>query len=209
MRRGQGKRRFGAALLAAMMLLGSAAADASPPPRASLEEQARTEFARTGIAVHQRLEKEAAGDLIGARVAAQEADAHRYRFLDLQRELAHENPPALTSLSVAAPRDPFRPDRAFLSPPSTAATQATSKRLDTTRDSPMVERAWDMYRHHESQPSDSSASRDPESLRPPGDMYGPTVTIARPAVTATASLEEAPRAPFLVYRAGTTVARKP
>jgi hypothetical protein len=57
--------------------LVSALAAAAQPPAATLEEQAQVEFAKVGFAVRQRLEREAAGDLIGARIAAQDADDHR------------------------------------------------------------------------------------------------------------------------------------
>ena len=196
-----GQRRFLRTLAATVAALGAAVAGASPPPAAMLEVQARAEFAQAGSALRKRLEKEAAGDLVGARIAAQEADAHRYRFLDLKRELGRLSLSPLTSPSVAAPRDPFRPDSAFLPPPSWATRRPPKTPGKNELASPEEKRAWDMYRRHGLQEPDRQSSQDAHGLHRLGDMYTTSVLPAfPPGAAATARSEEVPRAPFYVYR---------
>ena len=67
--------------------LGAMLVNASPSSPTTLEQQADAEFAKAGVAMRVRLEREASGDSIGAQIAAREAELHRYRYLDLQREL--------------------------------------------------------------------------------------------------------------------------
>jgi hypothetical protein len=206
------------AFVAAIAALGALMANAVPPSAASLEQQAQAEFAKAGVAVRERLEREAAGDPIGARIAAQEADAHRYRFLDLKRELSHVHPLPPGSPSVAVPRDPFLPDGFFLSPPAPLA--ARTGRVASGGEDGVVRAAypaWDMYRPHPSgEQAEAGGRNETEAMRVPpaatargraGDMYA--IAFAKPAPAdrraAAKELEvpasgEAPRQPFLVYR---------
>ena len=102
------RQRFFSTLVVVIACLEAAAvAHASPPSAAALESQAQVEFAKVGAAVRERLDREAAGDAIGARIAAQDADTHRYRFLDIKRELSRLHPPPAASPSVEAPRKSF------------------------------------------------------------------------------------------------------
>src|ERR1700674_4957331 len=127
------RQRFFSTLVMAIACLGSAVANALQPSALALESQAQSEFAKVGSAVRERLEREAAGDLIGARIAAQDAGAHRYRFLDIRRELSRLHSPSVASPSVAAPRNPFLPDASFLAPSASSTTRvapATAGRQD-------------------------------------------------------------------------------
>lgn len=191
---------------ALLCALPSQALPASP----SLEEQAQTEFAKAGAAVRERFEKEAAGDLIGARIAAQEAEQHRYRFLDLQRELARHRPKALAAPSVAASRDPFVPDRAIAVRPShSAPPESASNSARAERETVDSIRPWDMYRSRATEESAHSETREPPDSVPAPlparriDMYakpaaaGATVEALGPASNLSAA---PPQAPFLVYR---------
>src|SRR5271165_3021891 len=144
------RQRVSRALLVGIACLGATLANALQPSAAALESQAQAEFAKVGTAVRERLEREAAGDLVGARIAALDADAHRYRFLDIQRELGRRQSPSVASPSVEAPRNPFLPDASFSSPsapspipvaPVTASRPDVGNRVDYP--------AWDMYRPHE------------------------------------------------------------
>src|SRR6202795_5203990 len=110
------RQRFFSTLVMAIACLESAGANALQPSALALESQAQAEFAKVGTAVRERLEREAAGDLIGARIAAQDAEAHRYRYLDIKRELSRLHSPSVASTSVAAPRNPLSPDPSFLAP---------------------------------------------------------------------------------------------
>lgn len=212
------RQRFSRALLAGIACLGAALANALQPSAAALESQAQAEFAKVGTAVRERLEREAAGDLVGARIASQDADAHRYRFLDIQRELGRRQSPSVASPSVEAPRNPFLPDASFWAPsapspirvaPVTAGRPDARNRVDYP--------AWDMYRPHE--PRDPTGTDGAEqhqefakSAAGPagraGDLYSkaiskPTSGAPRAVTTdtsASASLGEAPREPYLVYR---------
>ena len=213
------RQRFFSTLVVAIACLGSAVANALQPSALALESQAQAEFAKVGTAVRERLEREAAGDLIGARIAAHDADAHRYRFLDIRRELSRLHSPSLASPSVAASRNPFLPDASFLAPsassPARGAAMTIGRREAALR---VAYPAWDMYRPHESEDPAGADGRDSlqESRGTPaaapmgraGDMY--TNGVAKPAsgargaaatdLSATASPGESPREPFLVYR---------
>jgi hypothetical protein len=213
------RHRLVSALVAAVADLGTVMANALPPSASSLEVQAQAEFDKAGSAVHERLEREASGDLIGARVAAQEADAHRYRFLDLKRKLSRLHPQPLASPPVAAPRDPFLPSGSFLAPSAPLASRTIRV---TTVDQHEVVRAsypaWDMYRPHLSGEGAETDGRDaPQVMQVPpvatargraGDMYTTGFAKPVPADRGAAAQEpeapgtsgEAPRQPFLVYR---------
>ncbi len=210
---------FSTLIVAVACLEAAAVAHASPPSAAALESQAQAEFAKVGMALRERFEREAAGDAIGARIAEKDADAHRFRFLDIKRELSRLHPPSVAPPSVAAPRSPFVPDASFFAPsassttrvaPVTAGRQGAALRVEDP--------AWDMYRPHE--PRDpagtDAAERHPASRATPaaapvdgaGDMYShgvakPPSGEAGEAATdgsASASPGEPPREPFLVYR---------
>ncbi len=212
------RQRFSRALLMVIACLGAGLANALQPSAAALESQAQAEFAMAGTAVRERLEREAAGDFVGARIAAQDADAHRYRFLDIQRELSRRHPPSVASLSVEAPRNPFLPDASFwtLSAPSpirVAPAMAGWPDAGNRVEYP----AWAMYRPHE--PGDPTGTDGAEQQQEfaksaagpagrAGDLYSKAIskpTSGEPRAVATdtsasASLGEAPREPYLVYR---------
>jgi hypothetical protein len=214
-------RLLGTRILAAGCLLSAVAAVAQPSA-ATLEEQARAEFAKVGFAVRARLEREAAGDWIGARIAAQEADAHRYRFLDIKRELnrLHSAPPASpASPSVEAGRSPFLPDDSFSVPSAPLATQATATTVDRQEPVKSVAYAdWDMYRPHEvrdrarrdaAEHSPGTGASRTELPERAGDMYSKKASrpiSGRPDEETTEKLpdglssQELVRAPYLVYR---------
>ena len=214
------RQRFVSALVVAIACLDAALANASQPSASALEEQAQAEFAKAGTAVRERLDREAAGDLIGARIAAQDAEAHRYRYLDIKRELNRQHSPSLASPSVEAPRDPFLPDASFLAP--SASSRLGSRPMTAGR----PERGYS--RRHTPRgtcigltkcgPSgrpkarNSTKNRGRHPLRRPWD--GPrTCTqhgVAKPTsgdrgavatdLSASAPSGEPPREPFLVYR---------
>jgi hypothetical protein len=199
--------------------LEAAVANALQPSALALESQAQAEFTKVGGAVRERLEREAAGDLIGARNAAQDADAHRYRFLDIKRELNRLHSPSAESPSVAAPRNPFLPDASFSAP--SVSSPARGAAMTIGRQDKVVRAAyptWDMYRPHESGDPAAADGRDSvqESRATPaaaamgraGDMYSNGVAkrksgelgAAETNLSATGSPGESPREPFLVYR---------
>jgi hypothetical protein len=207
------RQRFLVAIVVGIACLGPAMANASPPSALALEEHAQAEFAKAGDAVREQLAREAAGDLIGAHIAARDADAHRYRFLDIQRELSRLHSRAAATPSVAASRSPFSPDASFLAP-STDGSRPKPERRE-----PLMGRvahpAWDMYRPRES--PDSAGVRDgseqkrespgPGAAGRAGDMYlsGLARRVAEREVAAddpsgTVSLGNLPREPYLVYR---------
>ena len=212
-----GRRHLFSGLILVIACLDAATATAADPPAATLEAEARAEFAKVGLAVRERLEREAAGDVIGARVAEQNADAHRYRFLDIQRELTRLRLPSRPSPSVEARRDPFVPDASFAasassggSAPATGTRQEAAERVAYP--------AWDMYRPHELRDgADAETARQHSEARAMpteapsrgGDMY--SKGLARPKssepdakasdVSASPLPAEPPREPFLVYRA--------
>jgi hypothetical protein len=124
---------------------GSAAV---PVPRTVLEQQLREEFAQVGNAVHQRLDREATGDFVGARIAARSAEQHRYRFLDLKRELDRLPSPGGPSPSVEAVRSPFSPDLPLLAVPVARTDPGLWVKADlrATQTPAASHPAWDMYR---------------------------------------------------------------
>jgi hypothetical protein len=218
MGKARGRQRFVSSLVVAIAFLEAAPADAAPESISALEAQAQAEFAKVGAAVRERLDREAAGDRIGAHIAAQDAQAHRYRFLDVKRAISRLQSPSLASPSVEASRNPFSPDAAFLA--SSASPILGAPRMIGRQEA--VVRAeypsWDMYRPHEVQdrPGTQGADEHPESrVTPAGaavgwarDMYSKGVTkpvagdwAAVPTEPpASNSPGEPPRVPFLVYR---------
>jgi hypothetical protein len=206
------------ALVLAVACLDATLANALQPSASALESQAQAEFAKVGTAVRQRLEREAAGDSIGARIAAQDAEAHRYRFRDIEREINRQRSPALASPSVAAPRNPFLPDTSFLAP---SASPTRSAPITIGRQDAVFRvgyPAWDMYRSHEVRDRAGTQGTEerpePRATSPavavagPKDMYSNGVAKptagARAAVgtdlSASAPPGDPPREPFLVYR---------
>jgi hypothetical protein len=117
-------------------------------PRVVLEQQLREEFAQVGDAVHQRLDREATGDFVGARIAARSAEQHRYRFLDIKRELDRLPSPGGPSPSVEAVRSPFSPDLPLLAVPVVGTDPGLwVKAAPRATQTPAVSHpAWDMYR---------------------------------------------------------------
>jgi len=210
--------RFVSSLLMAIACVQAAPASALKESASALESQAKAEFAKVGAAVRERLDREAAGDVIGAHIAAQDAQMHRYRFLDIKRALSRLHSPPLTSSSVEAPRDPFLPDAAFLAAPA-SSTRGAPGTIDRQAAVVRAEYAsWDMYRAHEvrslagiqraDEYSESRSTLVGPAMAGPKDMYSNGVTQAaagdRAAVAtdlpASTSPGEMPRQPFLVYR---------
>jgi hypothetical protein len=142
-------------------------------PRAVLEQQLREEFAQVGNAVHQRLDREATGDFVGARIAARSAEQHRYRFLDIKRELDRLPPPGGPSPSVEAVRSPFSPDLS-VSAVRVARTDPglwvkADPRATQTPEASLP--AWDMYRPRA--PAVTPKLDDSEEQRVRSDMSAP------------------------------------
>ena len=143
-----GEPRIQCGLVGLVMAFTGLSAEAANSP-ASLEELAQTEFAKAGSAIREQLEREAAGDTTGARIAADDAEAHRSRYRQLTHEVNHGHPTAPTSSSVAAPRDPFVPDAI-----SWSAAEAGPIRLTTTgsrtqdASAAVVHAPWDLYSRH-------------------------------------------------------------
>jgi hypothetical protein len=217
-----GRQRFFSTLVVAIACLDAAATNALPPSASAsasvLDSQAQVEFVKVGAAVRERLEREAAGDSIGARIAAQDADAHRYRYLDIKREISRLHSASVASPSVEALRNPFLPDASFGAPSAPSTTRVapvTGGRQDAVIR--VAYPAWDMYRPHESRdPADTDgAEPHPESRAKPaaapvgwaGNMY--SNGVAKPPssdrdaakdLSVNASPGEPPREPFLVYR---------
>ena len=121
------RQRLVSAFVAGLAGFGMLSAHALPPPDSSLDQQAIGEFTKAGLAVRERLDREAAGDPLGASIAAHEAELHRYRYLDLKRELNRRHPQPTAFLSVAAARDPFIPDGSFSADSGTSATRSVPK----------------------------------------------------------------------------------
>jgi len=136
------------ALVGILAGIGMLPALASPPPTPSLEREAAQEFVLAGTALRERLNRETAGDSLGARVAAHDAQLHRYRYLDLKHEIDRLHPHTAASSSVAAPRDPFMPDDSFLAESAPATTRTASKAAEARAEVPSY-RSWDMYRSRE------------------------------------------------------------
>ena len=212
------RQRFVSSLVVAIACLNAALANAAQPSASALEEQAQAEFAKVGTAVRERLDREATGDLIGARIAAQDAQAHRYRYLDIKRAINRERSPSLASPSVEASRNPFLPDASFLAQsasPTRVAPMTVGRQEAVVR---VGYPAWDMYRPHEvrtlagtdgsEQHLESRATAAEVALAGPKDMY--SNGVAKPTagdrgavatdLSASAPLGEPPREPFLVYR---------
>jgi hypothetical protein len=208
---------------AALAGFGAMMAHALPPPASSFEQQAEAEFAKAGFAVRERLDREAAGDPIGAGIAAHDAELHRYRYLDLKRELNRLHPQPAASPSVAAPRDPFIPDGSFLADSSASTIRAVPKiaggRGEVTR---TTYPSWDMYRPRLSMHGADAGSTESSSAmraapaasamgrakdmyvtdsakRAPTDHGAPSIGPEAPV-----SAADAPRQPFLVYREQST-----
>jgi len=212
------RQRLVSAFVAGLAGFGMLSAHALPPPDSSLEQQAIGEFTKAGLAVRERLDREAAGDPLGASIAAHEAELHRYRYLDLKRELNRRHPQPTAFLSVAAPRDPFIPDGSFSADWGTSATRAVpesaSGRGEVIR---TTYPAWDMYRPRLSMDGAGAGSTESSpamrtapvaSMGPAKDMYATDTPKQAPAnQLAPSAGPEAlipsavgPRQPFLVYR---------
>jgi len=190
-------------------------------PRAVLEQQLREEFAQVGNAVHQRLDREAAGDFVGARIAARSAEQHRTRFLDIKRELDPLPSPGGPSPSVEAARSPFSPDLPLLAAPVARTDPGLWVVADprATQTPAASHPAWDMYRPRAaavtSKLDDSEDQRVRSDISAPktigdhlGDMYR-NDRVLRPlgereiAASDDSSAPPArdqPIKPFLVYR---------
>lgn len=185
-------------------------------PSASLEELAQTEFVKAGVAMREQLEREAAGDPSGARLAAEAAELHRNQYRHLMREVSRAGPAVPTSSSVAAPRDPFVPDAT-----SWRAAEAGPIRVAITGSRPqdgsgtVAHAPWDLYRRH-SEPEGSEATGTAQRVAAAvrgtdnlavvrGDLYsrgriaGVGVQAPRESSTNAASQERS-NEPFLVDR---------
>jgi hypothetical protein len=211
------RKRFLSAFVAVLAGLGVRIADASPPPASSLEQQAATEFAKTGFAVRERLDREGAGDPIGATIAAHEVEMHRFRYLDLKREIKRQHPQSRAFLSVAAPRDPFVPDGSFPADSSHSATRSVAEtaggRGEVIRTSYP---SWDMYRPRLSKDGAGAGSSESSpamraapvasAMAQAKDMYAPgrpkdaPPDERAPGTEALVPSADGPRQPFLVYR---------
>jgi hypothetical protein len=213
------RQRLFSAWLVALAGFGAMMAHASSPPASSLEQQAEAEFAKAGFAVHARLDREAASDPIGAAIAAHDAQLHRYRYLDLKRELDRLHPQPAASPSVAAPRDPFIPDGSFLADSGTSTTRAVPKPAGSLGEVTRTNYpSWDMYRPRLSMEGAATGSTEssPAMRATPAasamgrakDMYTTDSTKRAPSdqrmpsmgPEAPVSAADAPRQPFLVYR---------
>ena len=190
-------------------------------PRAVLEQQLREEFAQVGNAVHQRLDREAAGDFVGARIAARSAEQHRYRFLDIKRELDRLPSPGGPSPSVEAVRSPFSPDLPLLGVPMARTDPELWVKADprATQTPAASHPAWDMYRprapavtpklDHSEVERVSSGTSAPKTIADHlGDMYRNDRVLRPPAEREIAASDgssalparDQPIKPFLVYR---------
>jgi hypothetical protein len=209
------------------IVVGSACLGFAHPVHASdqstqvaLEQRLQEEFAKVGIAVRERLAREAAGDFLGARVAAHDADTHRYWFLDIKRELARRSP-LLASPSVAVSRSPFAPDFATLPMPDTAAARQglAAPNGNPTETAEPKHPSWDMYRPRALEVTatvDEWAGQNPTSgagrlkafAGRGGDMYrNPSMQSPHggesgpgPDKSWALSVRESPSKPFFVYR---------
>ena len=209
-------------LIAACVGLASMNALGQTPRTPILEQQVQSEFTLAGIAMRQRLDREAVGDLIGARIAARDAELHRYRYLDLTRGLSRLHAPPEGSPPVAAQRDPFTPDGSFLSGSAPVANRTARRSAGAAHESPSAipYRSWDMYRTRlspeevrmagaQSSPLPGAVPAEPD-LEPARDMYAKNAVGSTPAdgdASATAAevaqlSTDTPRQPYLVYREG-------
>ena len=205
------------AFVAMLAAVGVRIADALPQASPTLEQQAEVEFLKAGIAVRERLNREATGDPIGASIAAHEAELHRYRYLDLKRELTRLHPQAAPSPSVEELRDPFLPHGFSSAVSGASTTRAVSKaaggRGEVTRTNFP---SWDMYRPRLSREGADTASPEPPlgtltttaaaTLGQATDMYArddakrASGAQRPPSVEAPIASADAPQQPFLVYR---------
>jgi hypothetical protein len=188
-------------------------------PRAVLEQQLREEFVQVGNAVHQRLDREATGDFVGARISARNAEQHRYRFLDFKRELDRLPSPGAPSPSVEVVRSPFSPDLPLL-PVTRSEPGLWVKAAPRATQTPEASHpAWDMYRPRApavmAKLDDSEKQRVSPDISAPktigdhlGDMYrkdrvltplGEREIAASDGSSAPPARDE-PIKPFLVYR---------
>jgi hypothetical protein len=191
--------RFLGALAFAVIGLDGVLAVAAGPTASALEEDAQREFEQAGAALHARLEREAAGDAVGAQIAAREAETHRYRYLDLRRELDRRRDPR--AFPVAAARDPFAPD----------TSSAASARVSPLRPTPPEERdrPWDMYRTHRDVDAVIERPQTPgrgEGVDPrPTDLDPADAQTRAPGGESAADdgMSDAPSRPVRVYRLAT------
>ena len=197
----------------------SALGDAPELTPFALEQQAQAEMALVTRSVQERLEHEAAGDLVGARVAADEAENHRYRFLDLKRAIARLSSTARARSPQGVARSPFSPDPSFpqqrsevLGAPAFASVEGSVPR------SAVSFAPWDMYRPREpgrqlparGAPAGAGAARtisnspvergvsDPDSLGGVGAPENRDAAAQKPVNKA--GTDEVPREPLRVYR---------
>jgi hypothetical protein len=203
---------------AAICLAINLPASAASPEHlaATVSAEARVEFAKAGSAIRERLEREAAGDTTGARIAADDAEAHRSRYRQLTHEVNHGRPTAPTFSSVAAPRDPFVPDAI-----SWRAAEAGPIRLTTTgsrtqsASAAVVHAPWDLYSRHgepdrpESAGTAHGTDADERASEERGVRRGDLYTTHRSAGGLGAGMrdslvnnssKERSNEPFLVYR---------
>jgi hypothetical protein len=144
----------------------------------ALEQQLKIEFVATGNATRERLDQAAAGNHGAAQRAARLAEAHRHRFLELKRDIAHLTPPIAASIAPA--RDPFAPDASYIA----FAAHADENRALTivaeggSSSGPTTRPAWDLYRPRAASSSSLATSREradstPASVKPQGDAARP------------------------------------
>ena len=215
------RQRMAKGLIAACAGLAAMNVQGLTPGAPTLEQQAQSEFTLAGIAMRQRLDREAVGDLLGARIAMHDAESHRFRYLDLTREINRLHAPPEASPPVAAQRDPFTPDGAFLSGSAPVPNRTARKSTGVQQESPAATpyRSWDMYRTRisieeagmagaESLPLRRAVPAEPDR-EPAKDMYAknsdePTPGDGHAAQAAEVALlsTDKPRQPYLVYREG-------
>ena len=201
-------------LSVAAAVTGLSAAVANPS--ASLEDLAQTEFVKAGAAMREQLERQAAGDPSGARLAADDAELHRSQYRHLMRELTRARSAAPISSSVAAPRDPFVPDATSWSAAEAGPLRVAITGSRTQDGSRTVSHApWDLYRRRgepEGSESTDTAKRadaaaqgtdDRVALR--GDLYSTgriagAWVVAPGESSANAASQERSNEPFLVDR---------
>ena len=190
----------------------------------ALQQQLKVEFLAAGQATRERLDQEAAGNHVAAQRAERVAEAHRHRFLELKRDIAHLTTPI--AASVAPARDPFAPDASYVA----FAARASENRVVTIAEAaegesssgPTTRPAWDLYRPHAPSSSSVTTSGDrpdstPLSVKPQGDaartwgMYEHAVPSRgtgeihssvelTSASSAAPEAREPPTQPFFVYR---------
>ena len=209
---------FHAAQLGSLSLTGMAGAS----PLQSLAELKRLTEAESSLiesAVHLRLERESAGDLEGARLAARDAATHRAQFLELARDLERRLSPLPATLSVVgSERTTAR--ASFLRAAAEATHLSAGQAEAGSFQSPRVPfREWDMYRpralvmppdtHERIEVTQNPDEPAPQSLvTGAGDLYSTghdsasrrEIGVASRELSARAESGEAPRTPFLVYR---------